>query len=297
MAVKDGTLSDLRREIDEIDNAMHDLLMRRAEIVERVARTKDGERVFMRPAREAEILRRLAARHKGRFPVPVVMRVWRELLAGFTQIQGPFAVAVHAPEHSSDLWDVARDHYGSTTPITAVSAPVAAVRSVIDGTATVAVVPWPDDRDSDPWWRALLSDDPKSPSVIARLPFVAPARGDDWGGLAVAQVPHEPTGDDHTLIAVELTEPLSRGRLKEALEGSGLPPVAFWSCGPNEQQATPLHLIEVGGFIAPSDGQLNRLSERLGQDGLRVKAIGGFAMPVQLPSEDSAPATKADETA
>ena len=297
MAVKDGTLDDLRREIDEIDTAMHDMLMRRAEIVERIARAKDGDRVFMRPAREAEILRRLAGRHKGSFPAPVLMRVWRELLAGFTQIQGPFAVAVHAPEHHGDLWDVARDHYGSTTPITAVSAPVAAVRAVIDGTATVAVVPWPDDRDSDPWWRALLSDDPKSPSVIARLPFVAPAPGDDWGGLAVAQVPHEPTGDDHTLVAVELTEPLSRGRLKEAVEGSGLPPVAFWSCGPNEQQATPLHLIEIAGFVAPGDGQLTRLGERLGPAGMRVKAIGGFAMPVQLADEDATPTDKTDETA
>lgn len=284
---QDQPLDALRRQIDEIDDSIHDLLMRRCGLVEDIRRIKGQERVYLRPGREALILRRLAARHEGRFPLPVLVRMWREMIAGFTQLQGPFAVAVYAPEGRRDLWDLARDHYGSSTPITAVGAPVQAVRAVIDGTATIAVVPWPDNEDPDPWWRALTSQDPKTPQVVARLPFVVSARdGIEGGALALAQINHEATGDDHTMVYVELAEPISRGRLKEALEVSGLRPVAFWTRGAGDPPANPpprpLHLVEIDDYVAMGDARLDALIERLGPAGQRVHTIGGFSVPIRI---------------
>src|SRR3546814_19798845 len=84
------------------------------------------------------------------------MRVWREIFAALTRMQGAFAVAVHAPDDQRDLWDIARDHYGSATPVSAMNEQTPALRAVIDGTATVAVLPWPEDKDPDPWWPALV---------------------------------------------------------------------------------------------------------------------------------------------
>src|SRR5262245_23985308 len=59
-------LAALRQQIDAIDQQMHDLLMRRTEAVLGIAAAKreSGEAV-LRPAREAQVLRRLLARHKG----------------------------------------------------------------------------------------------------------------------------------------------------------------------------------------------------------------------------------------
>ena len=63
MSHDSNNLSDLRREIDDIDDAMHDLLMRRASVVERVKQLKKKNgNVIYRPGREAEIMRRLAER-------------------------------------------------------------------------------------------------------------------------------------------------------------------------------------------------------------------------------------------
>ncbi len=283
MSSSEASLDALRQDIDEIDAAIHDLVMRRCEVVERIAEIKNsgmGARIAIRPAREASILRRLASRHSGRFPLAVLIRMWREMVAGFTQLQGPYAVSVYAPEGQRGLWDVARDHYGSTTPTTAVSVPIAAVRAVIDGTATVAVIPWPDDQAPDPWWPMLMSADAKTPHVIARLPFIRSARGEEREALAVAQAPHEPTGDDHTLVGVELAEPVSRGRLKEAFEAVGLDTVAFWSAGTRNGSNGQLHLVEVCEFIAADDPRLTRMAERLGTAGARSRPIGGFAMPI-----------------
>ena len=129
MSVTEPSLDALRRDIDRIDDALHDLLMQRCEVVERIAEVKGTGPAFMRPGREATILRRLVDRHAGRFPVPVLIRIWREMLAAFTLLQGPFAVAVHAPEDERGLWDMARDMYGSSTPMLPVNQPMPAAHS------------------------------------------------------------------------------------------------------------------------------------------------------------------------
>ncbi|HET8727351.1 MAG TPA: chorismate mutase [Alphaproteobacteria bacterium] len=282
MSSSRSALDDLRRQVDEIDDAIHDLLMERATLVGRIADAKGDTRVIVRPDREAIILRRLAARHRGRFPLSALTRIWREIMGAFTVLQGPFAVAVCVPEDEGDLWDVARDHYGSSTPILAVNAPMPALRAVMEGTAAVAVLPWPEDDGPDPWWPALMSEDAKTPRIITRLPFLADGHGDGRVALALAQMPQSPTGDDHTLIGVELSGDISRGRLKEAVEAAGMPPLAFWSTRVGDENGTPLHLVEVGDYVAPGDERLAVLLERLGDAGQRAIPIGGFASPIAL---------------
>lgn len=284
-------LDDLRREIDQIDDAIHDLLMRRAAVVERIGAAKGapGQAVYLRPAREATILRRLMARHSGGFPAQVVVRMWREMITALTRIQGPFAVAVYAPEEKRGFWDVARDHYGSFVPMTAVNTAAAALRAVSDGTATVGVVPYPAEDDNDPWWRFLVSADANRPRVVARLPFGGRgnARGENRDALAIAVAAHEPTGDDRTLLSIEIGGDLSRGRLKDMLEACGLPPVAFctWHAyGASSGLSGPsIHLVEIADFVDHADPRLTALVERSGEIPVRVNTVGGYAVPLNLP--------------
>jgi len=60
-------LAGLRQEIDRIDEAMHGLLMERGEIIDRLIAVKKSQESgsAFRPAREAEMMRRLVQRHKG----------------------------------------------------------------------------------------------------------------------------------------------------------------------------------------------------------------------------------------
>lgn len=280
MSSSSSALDDLRRQVDEIDDAIHDLLMQRASLVGHIAQAKGGNRIYTRPDREAVILRRLIARHRGPFPVPALVRIWREIVGAFTCLQGSFAVAVYVPHEHGELWDLARDHYGSCAPITAVNAATPALRAVIDGTATVAVLPWPEDNDAEAWWPALMSEDAKTPRVIGRLPFLGEGPGDGRVALALAQMAHEPTGDDRTLVGIELNGDVSRGRLKEAVEAAGMTPRAFWDTRPGRAGGVPLHLVEIDGYVAPRDERLALLLERLGEAGQRAVPIGGFATPV-----------------
>ena len=79
MGEASGSLDDLRRQIDEIDRMLHDLLIRRSEVVERIGALKGSERsngvVYLRPGREAVVLRRLIERHRGPLPKATLVRI------------------------------------------------------------------------------------------------------------------------------------------------------------------------------------------------------------------------------
>jgi len=288
MTTPDPVLEDLRQKIDRIDDAIHDLLLDRAEVVKQIGATKGAGQLMLRPAREAAILRRLAERHRGDLPVAILLRMWRELISGLTQLQGRFAVAVYAPEDRRGFWDVARDHFGSLTPMTVVNTPVAAVRAVTEGKAAVGIVPFPAEDDADPWWRFINGDDDKTPHVVARLPFFGRGngRGEDRDALAIALMPHEPTAAgaksaaaDRSLLRIELGADLSRGRLKDALEAVDLPPISFCSWL-GRAGANSVHLVEIAGFVGPGDRRLAACVERLAPMHVRVNTMGGYAVPL-----------------
>lgn len=279
-----NSLDQLRRDIDQIDDAIHDLLMQRAQIVDQIGQAKGREGgTFLRPAREAVILRRLMARHTGPLPPQVVVRIWRELISALTRQQGPFAVAVFAPEDRRGFWDIARDHFGSFVPMTAVNSPVAAVRAVSEGSATVGIVPFPAEDDADPWWRFLVNADAHTPRVVARLPFGGRgnARGEDRDAVVIGLLLHEPTGDDRTLLGIELGADLSRGRLKDALEAVGLPPTSFCTWHARDPNGgASVHLVEIADFVDPHDPRVRALYDRLSDMPVRVNTLGGYAVPL-----------------
>ena len=207
------SLDDLRRQIDEIDNAIHDLLMRRTELARQIGMAKGNNAVFMRPGREARVLRRLVGRHQGAFPKPVVTRIWREIISVFTRLQGPFAAAAFAPETGPDLSGLTRDHFGSLTPITRYGSEMGVLRAVSSGKSNIGVLPLPEADRGLPWWPKLARSGKASPKIIARLPF-APldnGRGDGPQGVVISLAEPEESGDDHGYLIVELDEAVSRG--------------------------------------------------------------------------------------
>jgi chorismate mutase/prephenate dehydratase len=275
-------LEDLRREIDRIDRAILDLLIERTDVVRAIGGIKgdrlDG-RLAVRPAREAVILRGLAMAAGDRFPRPVLVRMWRELIAAMTRLQTPVSVAVHVPDGSLAIWDLARDHFGSTTPIIRSESASQALRAVSDGSTAVAVLPLPGDGDA--WWLALLSDRPDRLRVFGRLPFVAggPGDGEGPGALALGQLVPEPSGDDLALLAIEAGAGTSRVRLRDLLAAAGLPPgwQSTWRSA-DANEAT--HLIEVESFVGDGDERLAALQAAARGEVLRIVAIGGYPRPL-----------------
>src|SRR6201987_1667875 len=112
------SLAELRREIDRIDEAMHRILMERGEIIDRLIATKQTQETgsAFRPAREADMMRRLVDRHKGILPLDTAESIWRVIIATFTFVQAPFAVHADLSAGDAHMRDSARFHFGFTVP-------------------------------------------------------------------------------------------------------------------------------------------------------------------------------------
>lgn len=279
-----ATLDSLRREVDRLDEAMVDLLVERMRVVQEIARVKQAEadgRPAIRPAREAQIIRRLAGRADGRFPALALSRMWRELLAATTRAQRPFAVAACVPAEAPGLWDVARDHFGSLTPLRRVDSPQQALRLLTAGEAQLACLPLPGEQDS--WWTYLLHGPGKEIRAVIRLPFCRDgAQAEAASALVMGTLPPEPSGDDATLVALEATAELSRGRLLDLMAPSGRAPRSL-STQRNAERGTAFHLIEIDGFLAePGIDLPGALGLR--EHVLRAVAIGGYARALVGPA-------------
>jgi chorismate mutase/prephenate dehydratase len=272
-------LAGLRRRLDAIDDRLHDLLIERAEIVALVAASKQQDNLASyQPGREAEIIRRLAARRPGRFPLATLVRMWREMLAATVRQQAPFAVAVCAPAAVPGVWDLARDHYGSGTPMQVHEAAPPVIRAVGAGEAALGVLPMPAPDGSDPWWPHLLSGNGRMPRIVARLPFGprGNARG-DADALVIGFAAPQETGADRTLFAVESTAEISSACLLVKLAELRLDGRLLAA---REEAGGVLALIEIDGFVPARDPRLGGFAALFGAAPSRLMPLGGYAVPL-----------------
>ena len=277
------TLNTLRQQIDDIDSQIHDLLIERTTVVEKVRTVKRGQKVKIRAAREAEILYRLLGRHKGLFPKRELTNIWRQIIVATLSIEGAFSVAVYMPDDASGFWDIACVQYGSFTPMKGHRSVRQVIEDVITQTATVGIVPIPRSDDGDPWWRYLASNKPDTPKVIARLPFTGQSntRGDaGLEALVICPVPHEPAGRDRTLFIIKFETQIGLDPLREALSDSDLSVIQQTSWHDDEMPNLWLYLIELDGFIAEDDARLNSFKENFTASVKQITQVGGYALPL-----------------
>jgi chorismate mutase len=274
----DQQLDVLRREVDRLDGAMVELLAERMRVVQEIAAVKrpttEG-RPAIRPGREAVILRRLVERAAGRFPAAALVRMWRELLAATTRAQAPLSVVVRVPPDQPGLWDLARDHFGSLTPIRRAGTGAEALGLVAQDPRMLAVLPLPDAHDA--WWTELLDGGRRQPlRIVARLPFASTGVGGN-GALVVSAIEPEPSGEDVSVLAVETRAGFGRAELIELLAAAE--PAPRWlAAAPVD--VGPIHLIELAGWLAPQEGRLADALTPAREHVLRIAWLGGYARPL-----------------
>ena len=165
-------LADLRKEIDRIDEDMHRLLMQRGEIIDRLIAAKSSQETgsAFRPAREADMMRRLVKRHKGILPLDTAESIWRVIISTFTYVQAPFSLHADLTAGDALMRDSARFHFGFTVPFVPHMGAAGVVAAVSESKGDLGLVPAFAVASSGAWWSALEFD--AAPKIIARLPFV-----------------------------------------------------------------------------------------------------------------------------
>ncbi len=165
------SLADLRREIDRLDATMHDLLIERGAIIDRliaVKKTQDSGSAF-RPGREASMMKVLAERHRGLLPFDTIESIWRIIISTFTYVQAPYSVHASLEAGEERMRDSARFHFGFTVPYVTHKEASEVIEAVKNAAGDLGIFAF-SQQASTPWWLDL--DAPDSPKIIARLPFV-----------------------------------------------------------------------------------------------------------------------------
>src|SRR5271168_4380237 len=274
------SLADLRQEIDTIDAQMHSLLMQRGDIIDRLIQVKQTQEVgsAFRPAREADMMRRLVQRHRGILPLDTVESIWRVIISTFTYVQAPFSVHADISVSEPAMRDSARFHFGFTVPyISHFNAP-AAVEAVAKSKGDLALVSATSSR--TPWWIALEAQG--APKIIARLPFVE--RADHPAALPVFVVSR--VADSAMVTEVEMWSVRVSGWNAETARA--LSPLAEIVAVPDNAFDGAALLVSVTG-----GSRLEKIKLALIRAGASVRSsalVGSHATRYTVPSNGSAKA-------
>ncbi len=178
-----STLAELRVQIDQIDKTMHDLLIERGSVIDRLIEIKarHGGGSAFRPAREASMMQAIIERHRGRLPVDTVEAVWRIIISTFTYVQAPYSVHIDVSHGDAAMRDSARFHFGFTVPCVLHQSPHEVIGAVAGSAGDLGMFALEGSPGTGAWWTALAAAD--APKVIARLPFVE--RPDHPAGMPV----------------------------------------------------------------------------------------------------------------
>jgi chorismate mutase / prephenate dehydratase len=184
-------IADVRGQIDGIDTALAELIVRRCGLSAAVSAAKRGagDKAFgWRPAREIEILRTLL-RDQASLDPELAFCVWRALMSANLAAQG--ALKIVALDETASAARVAFS-VGTSPEIAGNVAGL--LTRVADDDHAIGVLPWPEQHD---WWVAMMAPQFEALHVCAASPIC----GRDPEVLMVAARPSEPAGDDISLVA------------------------------------------------------------------------------------------------
>jgi len=281
MSAEDSSLEALRARIDQIDASLHDLLMERAGMVAQLAAAKGGT-PSLRPAREMEVLRALAARHQGPMPIASVLRIWREIMATSLSQQMDLCLYTFGGEDATAFRELIRFHFGAAQ-LTELATAGHVVQQISDHSSALGVLPVPTFEGADPWWPSLVLAEGERPRVIAQLPMFEDAPGYDFpAAFVLAAQAQGSSGDDVSLIGVQASEELGRAPLLERFAADGI--AAQLAAITPADGGDRFLLFETAEFIKEDDPRISAIASSL--DGVtRLKVIGGYGRPVRVASQ------------
>lgn len=278
-------LKDIRKKIDALDHKIHDTLMQRAELIDDIAEEKRRNNLqFVHPAREAQMIRRLLERHKGILPEAAIVRIWRELVGAVSLLQTGLKVTVAAPEGNTLIWDHSKAYFGSVVSMQKISSPLVALSSVREDESSFAVLPWPQDNEQPSWWTYLMDPDSEI-KIVCAFPYgTVEGSPEDLANkaLVISKINFDPSGVDHSFIALEIDRSVSRGRIVDVLKDLSFEPLSITSITNSDAEGHSMHLIEVDDFLSDDDPRLEEFSQKFEEFQIRVKALGGYPVPPEF---------------
>jgi chorismate mutase/prephenate dehydratase len=274
---------EMRREILALDRSIHDLVIRRTEVLLTAHSTEADSPVPVRASQAAKLLRGILARHSGRFPLRALVQMWSDILFA---LDTKTTLHVYGGDDAPRFWDLARTHFGCTMPLIPHVSAISVVQACANDASAMGLVPPPESVESgQAWWEQLVSAGQTGPRISQSLPFV---RGDCAAvplpqGYVIGTVEQEPTGTDTSVLRLTCQAEMSRARLQTVLRQSGFDAQILAASRESPKSAASRLLVANKGFVAAKDERLAAVSS-IGGDAIEsIALVGGFADPFEAP--------------
>ena len=288
MKTSSKSLADFRRQIDEIDTRIHDLLMERADVVQAIGEQKGATRTATyQPAREAMLMRKLVARQTGALGKSAIYGVWREILGASIGMQGDFPIAALPVEQESASYMLAHDHFGSNLPISIFASATQILEAIADGEVAVGVLPHFHDDEQTSWWQHLVRSGDAPARIVGKLPFLVtahqPAR--EVEGFVVALGDDMTSGDDHSLFVLDGAGEASRDSVVALAGKQDLVVHEHRVFATGKDPAERLLMLDLEGHVTIDDPRIGGLAKGFADRQVAVTRIGGYATPIVIGNE------------
>ncbi len=204
-------LEELRKNIDDIDDRLFDLLQQRLKIVDQVGRfkrTNASSQYIIRPGREALKVKKA---HQQAVEAGLdetiskaIASIWREIISLSINFEDPAKIAYNSGKSKDTYW-LLREYFGAYSEMVPYKLDKEVIKSLLTKTNNIAAFVVENNAGFSPWWLELT----KHPnlSVFAAASIFAPRHGEDEPlTLLVSNVTPEPTGEDKFVYVI--TKPL-----------------------------------------------------------------------------------------
>ncbi|MCP4395469.1 MAG: hypothetical protein GY804_14560 [Alphaproteobacteria bacterium] len=271
--ITDLSLSDCRNGIDEIDDLILDLLGKRTQIVKRVGeyKTHHGEtdKVFIRPGREASMLKSLIERSTNTtsYSPEAIARIWRAIISSSVDIEQSLRIMAHTPpsENNDNYW-LAREYFGSAlTNIKTDSDAMSLLDLIVSDYANIGVLSITDKNQY--WWEELAKISKKHHiKVFAKLPF------SHIPTFALAKIDPEPTDGTVSLWVVHSSIDEKIDTWQKVLK-------ILKKYSTNKVSLLQRHkdtiLLEIDGYWINKNDEL---IQTMAKEGITIEPIGAYAV-------------------
>ncbi|PPR76702.1 MAG: hypothetical protein CFH01_01871 [Alphaproteobacteria bacterium MarineAlpha2_Bin1] len=276
MQDKETKINNLRKKIDDIDSQIIDLINMRTEIVQEISKNKVVGPAI-RTGREAEVLRKVLTKAPSNFSRRSIIRIWRELVSAYSQMQSSYSIGLCAPTHSVGYWDIARGYFGSASNIELYKSPKVLLQKISDDPSFIGVFPHPANDPETDWWKNIGVGSNKQTNIIARLPYGGKSieQFEELEAIAVASFASEISGKDRSWLIFELNKKKSKDLLIKIARKFGI--LGDLLCQVKEDENIFIYLLDVEGFFEIGsktfEGYLNNED-----DVVSIRSIGSYAL-------------------
>lgn len=291
-----ATLNAFRVEIDNIDDQIINLLGQRMEVVNKVGELKKSknEKFFIKSNREADMIKNLVKKsnlNSKKFPKSAIINIWRKIITAANMHEQSLNIAIHNPKDIPDYAYLVREYYSPDVPISFHDGVTTIMLDIEKGETQIGIFALPKEyerniRRSDPsdnWW-INLANNQLGMKIFAKIPFIDTDNNskvfDEIDLVAVAIKPAEKSGEDNSLIYVEVEKEVSDSKVIATLQENDLEAKILKSAESSQVPNMVFYLVELKGFYEEDDLALNKFSKSKIKP--FVKILGSYAVPIKI---------------